>query len=86
MLHLVILLILISVIQKKYFFGFEFVHELRVQPCWSALYQITSEKQMFSWLVTYLILLVLLHMLALFITSLIQTAGCNMAAVTVLFS
>ena len=67
-----------TVMQKKGFFCFQF--EFLARPCWFDLYQWREEK---GWLMTCLILL--LNMPALFMTSLIQTAGHKMAAFTVNF-
>lgn len=66
--------------QKKYFFCFE-VELLMAHGCWFALYQPRAEKGRHM---TYLILLP--HIPAVFMTSLIQTSGHIMTALAVLFS
>ena len=66
---------------KKYLFCFEF-ELLEAQPCCLALYQWKTEK---GWLVTFLMLLPHIPH-TLFMTSLMQTAGRNMAAAKLVYS
>ena len=51
---------------------------LRVKPCWLALYQVNGRNIMY--------LMLLQHILAVFTTSLVQTAEHKMAALTGVFS